>query len=101
MPVARMTDPETSHEAARSLKAEKLNETQNAIMQILDGNDLTDEEIAQRHFAGAEAGFWLHASESGLRSRRAELVQGGLVQKVGKSQTRFGRAALVWGKVWE
>lgn len=38
------------------------------------------------------------ASESGIRSRRAELVDKGLVDDTGKrSTTPFGRKATVWG----
>jgi len=38
------------------------------------------------------------ASESGIRTRRAELVEQGLVTDTGKrSTTPFGRQATVWG----
>lgn len=97
MPNARHTDPSTSHEAARSLTAERLTETQRIILELLGNRQATDEEIQQLHYAGAEQGFWNHASPSGLRSRRAELVARGLVEEKNRDKTRFGRSTIVWG----
>lgn len=94
---ARITDPETSHDAAKSLRAEDLSETKQAILKILKYKDLNDDQIYQLFFQGAELGYWKHASVSGVRSRRAELVRDGLVSRKGKSETRFGRTCLIWG----
>ena len=99
MPHARTTDPSTSHEAARSLTAERLSETQRVILELLRNRQLTDEEIQQLHYAGAEQEFWNHASPSGLRSRRAELVARGFVEEVGRAKTKFGRNTIIWGQV--
>jgi len=94
---ARITDPETSHEAAKSLTFEQLTETKRAILKILAHKDLNDDQIYQIYFQGAELGYWRHASVSGVRSRRAELVREGYLKRKGKSETRFGRTCLIWG----
>lgn len=96
MPSARITDPATSHEAAGSLTAERLSETQRAILELLNQHPLTDEQIGFRHFRAAQSGRWNHASESGLRSRRKELVEKGLVVRSGYDTTKFGRSTIVW-----
>jgi hypothetical protein len=89
-PVARWTDPETSHEAAASVV--RLTVVRQAIMDLLgkhpDG--LTDQEIAAL-YSGPQA------SPSGLRTRRAELVDGGFVADSGRrSTTASGRRTIVW-----
>ena len=96
MPHARLTDPETSHQAAGSLTAERLTETQRNILELLADYEMSDEEIGFRHYAIAETGRWHHASSSGLRSRRAELVQMGLVARHATTTTKFGRRTIVW-----
>lgn len=96
MALARLTDPATSHEAAESLTTERLTETQNAILVLLGEHPLTDEEIKFRHFLGAQSGRWHFASDSGLRSRRKELVEKGLIVRGGLSVTKFGRTTIVW-----
>lgn len=97
MPNARHTDPSTSHEAARSITAEQLTETQRAILELLGSRQMTDEQIARAHHVGCQAGAWSPASPSGLRSRRAELVERGLVEEKDRDKTRFGRSTIVWG----
>lgn len=93
MPAARTTDPQTSHDAAASVK--KLSETHRAILQELQTAQ-TDVDLVRaiqlRH------GFAL-ASESGIRSRRAELVRDGYVEDTGKRERlESGRMAIVWVK---
>lgn len=97
MPNARHTDPSTSHEAARSITTEQLTETQSAILQLLSSRSMTDEQIRRSHNLGVADGVWSPASESGLRSRRAELVARGLVEEKDRDKTRFGRSTIVWG----
>jgi hypothetical protein len=90
MPFARTTDPETSHEAAQSvtnitpLKAEILKRLM---------TPMTDTELyTQIKFRST-----LIVTESGVRSRRAELVQAGLVKDTGERQKlETGRNAIVW-----
>lgn len=95
MPHARATDPETSHLAAETVS--NLTETKQAILRILKTKPLNDDQIYQIFFQGAEHGYWKHASVSGVRSRRAELVREGLIKQVSRTETRFGRKCYVWG----
>lgn len=94
MPHARTTDPRTSHEAAKSVK--NLTLTQQGILKLL-ATPMTDEELLLRYELRSRAGMVPMASESGIRSRRHELTERGLIHAVGESRTRFGRTAIVWG----
>lgn len=94
---ARKTDPKTSHEAAASIKLGDMSETQRAIVALLTLKDMTDDELYLRFFQGAETGNWKHASQPGVRSRRAELVTKGVVRGKGYAKTKFGRNCTVWG----
>jgi hypothetical protein len=90
--LARTTDPGTSHEAAGSLVAVRITRTRQAILECLrrhpDG--LSDEQIAQ-HYRGPAA------SPSGLRTRRSELTEAGLIRDSGrKTRTRSGRRTIIW-----
>lgn len=94
MPFARTADPYTSHEAAKSVT--KVTETQQAILQLLQ-TPMTDEQLVNAYLAGAFLeGTYPEASESGIRSRRAELARKGLVVIVTTSLTSTGRKARVW-----
>lgn len=89
--LARTTDPPTSHEAAASLSQIHITMTRQHILDILDKNrdGLTDEQIAER--------FTMPFTPSGIRTRRSELVAGGLVVDTGrKALTRSRRRAIVW-----
>jgi hypothetical protein len=93
MALARNTDPETSHQAAASVT--NITETQQWILKALN-RPRTDVELieAYRNMATAPK-----ASESGLRSRRAELVAQGLVKDTGERvKLPSGRSAIVWAK---
>lgn len=96
MATARLTDPETSWMAARSLKAERISETQRVILGILQTAPSTDEDIIYIYKKGATQGLWKPASDSGIRSRRAELVTRGLVHKVGIGTNEFGNKMTIW-----
>jgi len=90
--LARSSDPSTSHEAAGSLKAVKVTATRQAILKTLrDHRDgLSDEQIADAYNGPP-------ASPSGLRTRRAELCEAGLVADSGRmTHTRSGRRTIVW-----
>jgi len=93
MPHARNTDPRTSHEAATSVK--NLTLTQQAIVNLL-ASPMADEELVERYRLRTRAGLAPMASESGIRSRRHELAERGLVKAVGETKTASGRKALVW-----
>lgn len=93
MPFARKTDPTTSHEAAASV--DNLTATKQAILKALN-HPRTDVDLisAYHNLKGAPV-----ASESGIRSRRAELVTAGLVVDTGaRIKLPSGRHAIVWAK---
>lgn len=91
---ARTTDPETSHEAARSVTAFRPRWV--AILDCFRAHGpMTDEELAVRYEArGATVP---EQSPSGLRTRRSELVALGALAPVGQSKTEAGRSCIVWG----
>jgi hypothetical protein len=94
--VARPSDPITSHEAASSIK--DLTLTQKRVLEVLERyGPATDEEINRYYFHLAQAFDWNQVSPSGLRSRRAELVEAGKVQDSGeRGTTKSGRATVSW-----
>ena len=91
---ARKHDPETSHEAADSVSNKV--KTQSAILRILF-RPLTDEVLIGVYEIMAGEGLAPKASQSGIRSRRSELVDMGLIEAKGYDMTLFGRRAIVWG----
>lgn len=96
-PRARRTDPGTSHAAAASV--DNITATQFYILTLLQ-NALTDYELVDLYgelFAYSDENEVPRASESGIRSRRAELVARGLVVDTGERRTMpSGRLAIVW-----
>jgi hypothetical protein len=92
IPRARAGDPQTSHDAAASV--EHLRQSQIAVLATLVtlGEPATDEQIAD-----AYRGRWPRQSPSGLRTRRSELVEAGLVEDSGVRVTMStGRKAIAW-----
>lgn len=90
---ARNTDPFTSWEAAESV--DNITETQEWILRALR-RPRPDVELVEAYRAFKRAP---RASESGIRSRRAELVDRGLVVDTGKRvRLSSGRYAIVWGR---
>lgn len=88
---ARKTDPTTSHAAAASVK--DITTTQEFILKALR-RPRTDVALveAYRNYKTAP-----QASESGIRSRRAELVALGKVVDTGnRVKLASGRHAIVW-----
>lgn len=91
MPNARRTDPQTSHDAAATV--ENVTITQRFVLQALT-KPRTDPELIEAYRQLKKAP---PASESGIRTRRAELVDKGLVLDSGaRTLTPFGRKAIVW-----
>lgn len=91
MAKARLTDPSTSHLAAASVQ--NVTDTQKHILKALK-RGLTDNDllVAYRNLRKAPM-----ASDSGIRSRRAELVALELVEDTGKRvKLPSGRHAIVW-----
>lgn len=96
MPNARRTDPHTSHEAADSVI--EVTETQEAIYKLLK-KPMTDQNLVTEYGKLVLSRKAPMASESGIRSRRAELVELGVVKRVGESKTWSGRKCIVWGQI--
>lgn len=93
---ARHSDPDTSHEAAASVR--NIRESQQHILELLRRyGPLTDERLGFRHRAVFVGKFM---SPSGIRTRRAELVAKGLVEWTGrKIKMSTGRMAREWRAV--
>lgn len=96
MPKARITDPYTSHEAADSVVL--VTDTQDAIYRLLKKR-MTDDELISEYKKLVLSNRAPAASESGIRSRRAELVQLSLVERKGESKTWSGRKCIIWGQI--
>ena len=91
---ARRNDPETSKAAARSVSLVNLGRTKERILSILKiHGPLTDEGIAQKW--NLMVGAFV-VSPSGLRSRRAWLVDQRLVEACGIGKTASGRDCQIW-----
>lgn len=89
---ARLTDPETSHEAAASLR--DLRDSQVQVYQIIATapSPVSDEDLS---YMAQMQGY--RFSASGLRTRRSELVRLGWVRDSGqRSVTRSGRRTILW-----
>jgi hypothetical protein len=88
---ARRTDPDTSKEAAASVK--NLTQTQNWILHAFKTyGGMDDEELIVQYRS-----FGVLCSESGIRTRRAELVVAGKLRDSGKrGRTRSGRKSIIW-----
>lgn len=93
MPHARHTDPQTSHEAAASVT--DLTATKLSILKALN-HPRTDVDLVSAYNNLKTAPI---TSESGIRSRRAELVAAGLVVDSGERvKLPSGRRAILWAK---
>ena len=92
-PRARSSDPQTSHAAAKQVEA--VRQTQQEILDILRVyGPSSDEEIAL--YARARSTY---QSPSGLRTRRAELVdQGRVLDSGSRKLTQSGRQTIVWAR---
>jgi hypothetical protein len=98
MPHARTTDPLTSHEAASSVN--NVETTKLAIKYLLMVSPKTDLDLIEAYEIGAMMGKWPNASQSGIRTRRAELVAQGEVEATGeKVKLPSGRSANLWRMV--
>lgn len=96
MPRYRKTDPVTSRLAAESVTEETITATQKAILYKLEC-PMTDYQLVQVLRVDMEMGEQPYVSESGIRSRRAELVEKSLVHDTGlRTKMPSGRYAIVW-----
>lgn len=97
IPLARKSDPETSREAARSVR--NVTETQKLLhWLLLEHGPMTDEELAVKVERPGWGARLIHPiSPSGLRTRRKELVDQRKVADSGQRRpTRAGRQSIVW-----
>lgn len=96
---ARRTDPQTSHAAAAGLTPERLRVSQEAVLAVLTAfGPLHDEALVAvyREQTRQDPGL-IWQSDSGIRTRRAELVRLGLVRDSGtKIQLVSGNFSIVW-----
>jgi hypothetical protein len=94
-PRARATDPVTSYQAAQSVR--DLTGKQQAVLDcFLQHGPMTDEDLIGRY----RAEFRLEQTDSGLRTRRHELVDQGWLRDSGrKGTTAAGRASIIWATV--
>ena len=87
-PVARATDPETSH-AAAMVAGRRVRESQVLVLETLAAGPMTDEEM--------QAALARPMSLSGSRTRRKELTRYGLVVNTGHTRpTVLGNRSIVW-----
>lgn len=95
-PRARRTDPTTSHAAAKSVRNQT--ETHDRVLELLETfGDATDEDLFTYWRQMRDLHDWPAISPSGLRSRRSELVELGLVVDTGRrGTTASGRACIIW-----
>jgi hypothetical protein len=92
---ARTTDPLTSHEAAATVT--NVERTKLAIKYLLMKSPKTDLELIEAYELGAYEGKWPQASQSGIRTRRSELVEEGWIEATGeKVKLPSGRYANTW-----
>jgi hypothetical protein len=95
MPHARTTDPITSHAAANSISNGQLAATQILVVSCFAGGPLADFELVKMF----QELYPATASESGIRTRRAELVALGVLVDTGfkVKMPLSKRLAIVWG----
>lgn len=93
MPNTRITDPETSHEAAKSVS--RLADSYRIILDLLTSyGPMNDEQLIALWKSQSNK----PASDSGIRSRRSELAAHGRVIDTGdRVKMSSGRASIVWG----
>lgn len=94
-PRARTSDPITSHEAAASIAPEDLRPRLAAVLNLLAAFGPMTDELLARHYRNYPN--LPKQSPSGLRTRRSELVELGLVAASGEyDYTASGRRSIKW-----
>jgi len=93
---ARTTDPQTSHQAARSVNVTRGQRI--VLNEFLMYHHMTDEQLIEvlkiRQGSCPDA----RLSDSGARSRRAELVAIGILKDTGRrTTTAANRKTTIWG----
>lgn len=92
---ARRSDPETSKAAASSVR--RIRESQADVLTVIRNyGPLSDEELIQK-YRGALALGAVRQSDSGIRTRRSELVALGVVVDSGlRGKTASNRQTVLW-----
>jgi len=95
-PAARATDPWTSKDAAMRVAVQPL---QDRLLYLFEkGFPMTDDQLIETYEWQAGLYHWKPATPSGIRSRRAELVNAGYLIDTGKTRlTASGRHSIMWG----
>lgn len=97
--LARTTDPDTSHAAARKA-ATKCAALRAEILEVLEEQgDLTHDELILEINARAFAAGEPPSSPSSVRTRCKELVTAGRVRAVTVSVSRMNNRAKTWGLI--
>lgn len=99
---ARTTDPITSKEAAASIKSDAIRRSQEAVLGMLKRyGAMYDQQLVDRYlYYSTIDGDIPTQSESGIRTRRSELVSKGLVKDSGdKALLPSGRRTIIWKAV--
>lgn len=93
---ARRTDPQTSKDAAASVRG--ISKVQAAIMDIFtDYGKLHDEALIEKYREREKTLGYPPHSDSGIRSRRSSLCDAGLLRSAGyMAKTRLRRNSAVW-----
>lgn len=93
--LSRTTDPDTSREAAASVK---LTKNEQAVLQVfvMIGRPLTDKELALRYATIAAGAVLPPQSPSGLRTRRSSLRDKGYVVDTKRTKLEDRRRSKIW-----
>ena len=96
---ARTTDPHTSHEAAKRVSSSNLKER---ILILFERHQsMTDEQLIIHYNRAVHHEGWSVATESGIRSRRKELVdEGKILDSMTTSLTASNRSTIIWVLGW-
>lgn len=94
---ARGTDPQTSHDAARSIASDAIRVSQANVLAILaEHGPMNDHELVRRYHT-LDDPWRPPQSESGIRTRRSELVAAGRIVDTGdRVAMPSGRKSIVW-----
>ncbi len=80
---ARTSDPDTSHEAAASLSSERIRQSQEAVLSLFRhaAEPMDDKTLVRLYqtMSAARPDLYLPQADSGIRTRRNELVKKGLI----------------------
>jgi hypothetical protein len=94
---ARTSDPETSHLAAANLNHMNMKPCESIIYRLLNGRNLTDEELVNEYQATAELiDPKLQRSPSAIRTLRVKMYRDGLLRVVGVGTSSSGHRMRIW-----